>query len=118
MMLPVADMDTVVLKVLRRLEAIESSPSTIVTFGWDGTRIAANLGDYNKLTKSLPKERVLVQRGQTEVEVASAVSIAIARLQLALKGKTTKGNGRKPRGGHIWRAQARRDGIARGGNGE
>lgn len=117
-MLPVADMGPVVAKLLRRLEAIDAPPSTKVSLGWDGTRIIANTGDYNKLTKSLPIERVVVTRGETEEEVAASFRVAVCRLQQSLAGKTTKGRGRVPRGGHAWRTQARRDGVARGCLGE
>lgn len=117
-MLPVADMDAVVSKVLRRLEANDSPQNMTIQLGWDGTKIIANLGDYNKIIKSLPVEHVTIMRGQTEVTVSSVILIAVARLQLSLRGKTGKLCGRSPKGGHLWRAQARRDGVARGSGGE
>lgn len=117
-MLPVADMDTVVSKVLRRLEAVDVPQRMTISLGWDGAKIIANLGDYNKIIKSLPVEHVTIMRGQAEATVSSAILIAVARLQLSLHGKTGKLRGRSPKGGHLWRAQARRDGVARGSGGE
>lgn len=117
-MLPVADMGAVVAKLLNRLEAIGAPNTITVTLGWDGTRIMANMGDYNKIVKSLPVERVTVTRGDSEEEAATAIRQAIARLCRALQGKVGKPMRRKSPRTHAFRQQARTEAIARGKAGD
>lgn len=117
-MLPVADMGAVTIKVLRRLETRDAPLELVIIVGWDGTKINANLGDYNKITKSLPTERVSVRRGMTEEEACTQFLLAVARLQQSLRGKTARDRARPPKGGHLWRVQARRNSVARDSGGE
>lgn len=116
-MLPVADMTAVVAKLLKRLEAIGAPPSITVTLGWDGARIMANMGDYNKLVKSLPTQRITVERGDSEEQAGAAIRVAVARLRVALQGKVGKSMRRKSPRSHAFRQQARAD-IARGKTGD
>ena len=117
-MLPVADMAYVVGKLLARLEASGAPPSITVTFGWDGARIMANTGDYNKLVKSLPTERVTIERGASSEEASTLVRIAVARLQIALRGHTDKRGRPTPKRNHVFRKQAKLESIARGQSGD
>lgn len=116
-MLPVADMSAAVVKVLNRLEAHDSPMTMTITLGWGGDKINANLGAYNKIHKSLPTERVTITRGDSEEATIAKFAGAVARLQRSLVGKIGKGT-RPPKGGHLWRNQARRDSVARGRGGE
>lgn len=112
-MFPVADMLPVAVKLLRRLEAHDAPAVISVRLGWDGARIIASLGDYdNKLSKSLPCESVRARRGDSEEEIATAIRVAVARLQLSLRGKTGKVK-RSGKRSHPFRRAARSECVAR-----
>lgn len=117
-MLPVADMHAATVKILNRLEAVGAPPSLVVVIGWDGSQIMANLGDYNKVVKSLPSERVTVERGDSLEVAGTSIKLAVARLQIALLGKTEKRGRRPPKRDHEFRRQARRSAVARGFTGD
>lgn len=117
-MLPVADMGATVTKLLNRLEAVGAPPAITVSIGWDGAQIMANAGDYNKLVKSLPMERITIYRGETLETAGASVRIAVARLQLALKGRTGKRQRKPPTRNHTFRRQAKMEAIARGQSGD
>lgn len=117
-MLPVADMNAVVTKLLNRLEANGAPPSITVAFGWDGARIMANMGDYNKLVRSLPMERVTIERGDTIEQASTAIRVAVARLQVSLRDKAGRGVKRSPKRKHPFRSAARQESIARGQSGD
>lgn len=117
-MLPVSDMAATVTKLLARLEAAGAPPAITVALGWDGAQIMANMGDYNKLVKSLPIERVTIYRGEDAENAGTTIRIAVARLQFALRGKTGKSARRPPKRSHAFRRQAKMEAIARGQSGD